>query len=51
MVSIVFIIAAIAFFLGSLPTWSYSRNWGFLPSGIAGLFLTVLFLLLLIGVI
>ena len=35
--------------LGALPTWPYSRNWGFYPSGIAGVALLVLLTLLLVG--
>jgi Protein of unknown function (DUF3309) len=27
--------------LGGLPTWSYSHNWGYFPSGLLGLLLVV----------
>jgi hypothetical protein len=32
-----------------LPTWPYSRGWGYYPSGGLGLVLLVLLLLLLMG--
>jgi hypothetical protein len=33
--------------LGALPTWPYSRSWGYGPSGGLGLLLVVLLVLLL----
>jgi hypothetical protein len=35
--------------LGALPTYSYSRNWGYFPSGTLGLILAVVLILYLIG--
>ena len=35
--------------LGALPAWPYSREWGYGPSGIAGLVVVVLIVLLLMG--
>jgi hypothetical protein len=35
--------------LGAIPTWSYSRNWGYGPSGGIGLVLLILVVLLLMG--
>ncbi|HYN07665.1 MAG TPA: DUF3309 family protein [Vicinamibacterales bacterium] len=35
--------------LGSLPTWGYSRGWGYAPSGGLGLVLLVVLLLVLMG--
>ena len=35
--------------LGSLPTWPYSRGWGYYPSGGLGLVVVVLLVLLLSG--
>ena len=34
--------------LGALPTWPYSRSWGYYPSGGLGLLLVILLILLLI---
>jgi len=35
--------------LGALPSWPYSRSWGYYPSGGLGLVVVVLVLLLLLG--
>jgi len=35
--------------LGALPTWPYSRSWGYYPSGGLGLIVVVLLVLLLSG--
>jgi len=35
--------------LGSLPTWPYSRGWGYYPSGGLSLVLVILLLLFLLG--
>lgn len=35
--------------VGGLPTWPYSRGWGYYPSGGLGLILVVLLVLLLLG--
>ncbi|MDH5625347.1 MAG: DUF3309 domain-containing protein [Nitrospira sp.] len=36
-------------FLGVLPIWAYSGNWGYIPSGGLGFLLVVLILLTLMG--
>jgi hypothetical protein len=33
--------------VGALPSWPYSRNWGYVPSGGLGLVLVILVVLLL----
>ena len=35
--------------VGALPTWPHSRSWGYGPSGIVGLIVLVLIVLLLTG--
>jgi len=35
--------------VGALPTWSYSSGWGYGPSGIAGVVVLVLIVLLVMG--
>jgi Protein of unknown function (DUF3309) len=35
--------------LGALPTWPYSRGWGYYPSGGLGLVVVILVVLLLMG--
>lgn len=33
--------------VGALPTWPYSRNWGYYPSGLFGLVLLILVIMLI----
>lgn len=35
--------------VGILPTWPHSRSWGYGPSGVVGLIVVVLVILLLLG--
>ena len=35
--------------LGAWPSWPYSRGWGYYPSGVIGLVLAVLLVLVLLG--
>ena len=47
--SLVLVILLIVVLLGALPTWPYSRGWGYYPSGGLGLILLILIILLLAG--
>ncbi|MBL8800259.1 MAG: DUF3309 domain-containing protein [Planctomycetia bacterium] len=47
----ILLIVLILLLLGGLPTWGYSRNWGYGPSGIVSLLLVVLLVMLLMGVV
>ena len=44
-------ILLILLLLGALPTWPYSRNWGYYPSGTLGLLLLILVILLLLKIV
>ena len=35
--------------IGALPSWGYSRNWGYRPSGLLGIVLIIVVVLLLTG--
>lgn len=48
MMTILVVILVLAL-IGALPTWGHSRSWGYAPSGIVGLVLTVLVVLFLLG--
>jgi hypothetical protein len=48
MVTILIVILALAL-IGALPTWPYSRGWGYYPSGGVGLIVVILLILLLLG--
>lgn len=46
---LILLIILIVLLLGGLPTWGYSRNWGYAPSGGIGLVLVIVLILLLLG--
>jgi hypothetical protein len=43
----ILLIILVLVLIGSLPAWSYSGGWGYGPSGIAGLLVVILLLLVL----
>ncbi len=45
----ILLIILVLVLVGAIPTWSYSRSWGYGPSGIVGLIVVVLLILLLMG--
>lgn len=45
----ILLIVLIVLLIGALPTWPYSANWGYYPSGGLGLVLIVLLILFLTG--
>jgi hypothetical protein len=45
----ILLIVLILLLLGSLPTYPYSRRWGYAPSGIVTILLVVLLVLLFTG--
>ena len=47
--STILLVLLVLLLLGALPTWPYSRSWGYYPSGGLGLLLLILILLLLTG--
>jgi len=47
--SLILLIVLVVLLLGALPTWPYSRSWGYYPSGGLGLVVVVLLVLLLAG--
>jgi hypothetical protein len=49
MLGIILIIILVLLFLGALPRWPHSRQWGYYPSGGLGLILVILIILLLLG--
>lgn len=51
MLGTILIVILVLMLLGTLPTWSHSRNWGYGPSGGLGLIVVVLLVLLLMGYI
>jgi hypothetical protein len=46
---LILLIILVVLLMGGLPTWGYSRSWGYGPSGGLGLLLVVVLVLLLMG--
>ncbi len=49
MITTVLIIILVLALVGALPSWPYSRGWGYYPSGGLGLVVLILIILLLMG--
>lgn len=49
MLGTLLLIVLIVLLLGALPSWPYSRGWGYYPSGLFGVVLLVVLLLLFMG--
>ena len=45
------LIVLILLLLASVPTWPYSRGWGYRPSGILGALLLILLIMMLLGML
>ena len=48
---LILMLIVIVLLIGALPTWGYSRKWGYGPTGGLGLVVVVLLVLLLMGVL
>ncbi|MBL26362.1 MAG: DUF3309 domain-containing protein [Rhodospirillaceae bacterium] len=48
-VGTIVLIILILILLGALPSWPYSRGWGYYPAGGLGLIVVVLLILVLLG--
>ncbi len=45
----ILLILLVLILIGALPSWPYSRSWGFYPSGGLGLVVVILLVLVLMG--
>jgi uncharacterized protein DUF3309 len=45
---LILIIILVLLLLGAVPTWPYSRGWGYRPSGTLGLILVIVLILVLL---
>jgi fumarate reductase subunit D len=48
-VGMILLIILILALLGAIPAWPYSRSWGYGPSGITGLVVLIVVVLLITG--
>jgi hypothetical protein len=49
MLSTLLLVVLILLLVGAIPSWPYSRGWGYGPSGILGIVLIVVIVLALTG--
>lgn len=49
MLGTILLIILILILAGAVPNWGYSRDWGYGPSGLVGVLLIVVIVLLLTG--
>ncbi len=49
MLGTILLIVLILLLIGAIPSWPYSRGWGYYPSGLLGIVLVVVIVLLLFG--
>jgi len=49
MLSTMLIVVLVLFVLGAVPTWPYSRGWGYYPTGVLGTVLLVIIVMILAG--
>jgi len=49
MLGTILLIVLVLLLLGALPSWPYSRGWGYFPSGLLGIIVVVILVLLLMG--
>jgi len=47
--STILLIVLVLLLIGALPSWPYSRSWGYYPSGGLGLVLVIVVVLALLG--
>jgi len=45
----ILLIVLVLMLIGAIPTWPHSRGWGYAPSGVLGLVVVVILVLLVMG--
>jgi hypothetical protein len=48
-IATILLIVLILILIGALPSWNHSRSWGYAPSGVIGLVVLVLIVMLVTG--
>lgn len=48
-IELILLILLIIILLGVIPTWPYSREWGYRPSGIIVVLIVIIVVLMLLG--
>jgi hypothetical protein len=47
--STILLIVLLLALVGAVPVWGYNRSWGYAPSGIVGVIVVILLIMLLTG--
>ena len=47
--STIVLVVLVLLLIGIVPTWPHSRSWGYAPSGLVGVVLLILLVLMLLG--
>lgn len=50
-ISTLLLLILILLLIGAVPTWPYSRSWGYMPSGVVGFLLLILVIMLAMGLV
>ncbi|MCH7371340.1 MULTISPECIES: DUF3309 family protein [Aeromonas] len=45
----ILLIVLVLLLIGAIPSWPHSRSWGYTPSGLIGLVLIIMLILVLLG--
>lgn len=45
----ILLIILVLLLIGAIPAWPYSRSWGYFPSGIVGVVVVILLIMVLMG--
>jgi hypothetical protein len=48
-IGIILLVVLILLLVGVIPSWPYSRNWGYFPSSTLGVILVIVLVLVLLG--
>ena len=51
MLGTILLIILVILLIGALPSWGHSRSWGYGPSGLLGIIVIVLLILVILGYI
>lgn len=49
MLGTILLIVLILMLIGAIPSWSHSRSWGYAPSGVLGVLLLIVVVMLVSG--
>jgi hypothetical protein len=49
MLGLLLLVVLLVLLLGALPTWPYSRGWGYYPSGLFGVILIIIVVWVMLG--